>query len=231
MTSGLTQLRVDTQQLSRLATALIREGREYYGSLSWHGESDPFRLLVAEYLLRRTTRRAVNRVYPELIRSFPTARRVAEASGNDLWRIARPVGLRNRVLTLKKVAQSVEDQRGVPFTRELLRALPHVGPYVADSVLLYTGQGRALPLDANIQRVVNRAALGTNPNKPEDPYADVPLRNIVSWWARRRRIETIKLLHQGVLSVAWTWCRGTPIHEGCPLSRHCRYYRRVRRAL
>jgi adenine-specific DNA glycosylase len=44
----------------------------------------------------------------------------------------------------------------LPSDRQVLRALPDIGDYVADEILLYHFGAAVLPIDANTQRVLRR---------------------------------------------------------------------------
>ena len=52
-----------------------RYGRDY----PWRHGNDPFQILIAEVLLRRTTATAVSRIYHEFIKRFDGLERLAKA--------------------------------------------------------------------------------------------------------------------------------------------------------
>jgi A/G-specific adenine glycosylase len=180
-------------------------------------------VLLAEYLLKRTTRRVVARVYKKVLERYPNAAALASAREEDLWEVAREAGLRRRTLQLIEIAKQVVWRGGVEASRERLLDLPYVGPYIADAVLLYSFEERVFPLDNNVQRVLYRVMRGVHPPKKMDPYRDKTLRQIVG--ALTEDLDSLQLrhLHQGVLVVAWEVCRAVPICRACTLRTLCLY--------
>jgi len=137
----------------------IEWGREHYESWPWRSNRTPYRVLIAEFLLKRTTRRAVGRVYPEFIERFPDTKSLYRASLEEVVEALRPLGLYNqRAEQLKELARAVvEVYHGrIPNTLEELKGLPGVSDYIAGAVLSF-GYGRPAPVaDSNVLRIMSR---------------------------------------------------------------------------
>ena len=88
----------------------------------------------------------MSRVYERILDRYPSTAALARAR-EDLWEVAREAGLRQRTIQLIKIAKQVERQEELQPSREALLALPSVGPYIADAVLLYSFNKRVFPLD------------------------------------------------------------------------------------
>ncbi|ABG05168.1 HhH-GPD [Rubrobacter xylanophilus DSM 9941] len=208
---------------SRIAASLAALGIERGYSYPWHRAEEPFRVLLAEYLLRRTTRKVVARVYERVLSRYPSAAALATARDEDLWAVAREAGLRRRTLQLIEIARQIVQQGGVQPSRERLLDLPFVGPYIADAVLLYSFNERVFPLDNNVQRVLYRVMQGTHPPKSMDPYRDKALEQIADVLTKNLDAVRLRHLHQGILVVAWEVCRAAPICRACTLRTLCLY--------
>lgn len=205
-----------------LRDLLISIGNENGFLYPWHRTHDPFKILIAEYLLRRTTRTAVSRVYPRLIDRYPTAEDLGEADPDTLWELCRPLGLRKRVLTLPLLAEAIADYGTVPEERAALLELPGVGEYIADAVLLYAHRVPTFPLDAGVQRVLRRLqGLEVADNGPANPYRDRLLRSEVDSLTHGQRPDVLAAMHQGVLTIAWSWCRPAPTCFTCTAKDLC----------
>src|SRR3712207_902739 len=63
----------------------------------WRKTADPYRILIAEMMLRRTQARQVWPVYRRFFERFPTVRSLAEAPEQDVADLLRPLGLAWRV--------------------------------------------------------------------------------------------------------------------------------------
>lgn len=158
---------------------------------------------------------------------YPTVPALARAMEEDLWEVAREVGLRQRTLRLIDIAQWVEQQGELKPKREELIALPYVGPYIADAVLLYSFNERTFPMDNNVQRVLYRVLRGERPPTKPEPYRDETLGRIVTPLTRHLDVSQLRCLHQGVMVVAWEVCRSKPLCQVCALRERCLYFTRL----
>ena len=201
---------------------LIEVGAEHGEGYPWHKTKDTFLILLAEYLLCRTTRRVVERVFLDVTAEYADAKALSCADPEDIWEIARDAGLKARTTSIIGLARAVVEQGGVSAEREWLMGLPYVGEYVSDAVLLYGFGRRVFPLDRNVQRVLHRVALGTPPPPARiSPYRDGQLADILQGLLHRLPTRSVRALHQGVLWVAWVGCRFRPACSACPISRCC----------
>jgi len=132
-------------------------GRQKGSNYPWRRSRDPWLVLCAEMLLRRTRADAVEAIWPEFWRRFRTPMAIVRDPGG-FRETLYPLGLRWRVENLVVLAQElVENWKGkVPTTRQDLLGLPGVGDYVADAVRAFTLRERAVLVDSNTARVAAR---------------------------------------------------------------------------
>lgn len=203
--------------------AVFRElGATLGNQFPWHKSEDPFEILVAEYLLARTARSVVHRVFERVFERFPNAMALAAAEPNELTEITREAGLPRKTLGLIEVARRVSEEGHVPADRSWLLSLPFVGDYIADAVLLYAFKYPVLPLDRNFQRVVHRVFLGQEPPRRSiEPYRDPWTVHIVDEMTAGYDARSLRDFHQGVLIVAWDFCRHQPRIGTCSLRTRC----------
>jgi A/G-specific adenine glycosylase len=203
-------------------------GQERGPFLPWHTVDQPYNWLVAESLLRRTTRTAAQKAYSSLVREYPDWESLSTASQDEIAAHISWVGLgKQRARQLKAMAIKVVSDLGADMLgdRQKLESLPGVGPYIAEAVLLYVYRQRHFPIDANIQRVLRRIAglptpIGTRHSNPyRDPYVQRACQYIISRFTNNELIS----LHRGLLIVAWENCRPRPQCNNCPLSKLCGY--------
>jgi A/G-specific adenine glycosylase len=125
----------------------------------WRNTRDPYLILLAELLLRKTSSRQVKKMYCEFIEKYPTPKQLFFAHEDDLRRLLTGLGMENiRTKLMKKVADAIlKDFHGkIPETEEELTMLPGVGRYSANAVLC-TAYGADVPmLDTNAIRVIQR---------------------------------------------------------------------------
>lgn len=131
-----------------------RRGRDY----PWRRTNDPFRVLLAEMMLRRTRADQVEAVYRDFLRKYPDAKALAGASKKQVQELLYPLGLRWRIPAFKALAKELKERHGgkVPQTREELKQLPGVGEYVAGAVLSVAYGKREWIVDTNVVRLFRR---------------------------------------------------------------------------
>ncbi|MEW6721458.1 MAG: endonuclease III [Thermodesulfobacteriota bacterium] len=151
----------------------------------------PFELLVATVLAAQCTDERVNKVTPELFRSFPGPAEIAEAGQEEIEELVRSTGFyRNKAKALRELSAAVVRKHGgeVPRTMEELTALPGVGRKTA-SVLLGACFGTpALPVDTHVARVSFRLGLtgSKDPERIEEDLAgSIPRER---WWEFTTRL-------------------------------------------
>src|SRR6266568_6156202 len=102
---------------------------EWYGrsarSFPWRDDTDPYRILIAEMMLRRTQARQVVDVYNRFIDLYPDVRSLDLASGEEVAELLRPLGLSWRAANFKELAHELMTIHAgnVPRGREALLAL------------------------------------------------------------------------------------------------------------
>lgn len=129
---------------------LLAWAREYDRSFPWRAESG-YRLAVAEILLQRTRGPAVEPVWIQLVKTYPTAATLATADQIEVKQIVAPLGLgQQRSERLVRMARSIDD----PATPDGPSGL---GSYGAGVLSLARGEmPERAPVDGNVARVISR---------------------------------------------------------------------------
>lgn len=117
-----------------------------------------YQRVIAEVLLQRTKADVVARMFGDFVSRYPSWRRLARASQGELEEILKPLGLwKRRALSMGAFARAMSKTGGrFPKDRKSLEAIPAVGQYVCNAILLFD-QGVCQPLlDVNVARVLER---------------------------------------------------------------------------
>ena len=125
----------------------------------WRSTTDPYHVLIAEMLLRRTTATAVSRIYDSFMKRFERPEQLARANITTLASIIRTLGLQNvRARHLQNTALSIinEYDSSIPQTLEKLALLPGVGIYVASAVLNFAYHNPVPLVDGNVVHLIAR---------------------------------------------------------------------------
>ena len=156
--------------VSEIRRRVIEWEREHWVAYPWRVERTPYKVLVAEVLLRRTTRWAVAREFPRFIQRFPDIYAVYSAPIEEVEEAFRRLGLyRRRATELKELAKAIVERCGgrIPDRWEDLVQLPGIGIYSAGAILSF-GYGKKAPvLDSNVARLLTRL-MGLETKRQED---------------------------------------------------------------
>ena len=119
---------------------------------------NPYRLLIAEMLLKRTTAKAAARAYGPFLKRYPTIGQLALASEDELAQVLEPIGLsRQRSRAIRELALFLAEQCiGVPNTIDQLRSIPGIGDYTAHAILSFGFDISVAVVDGNVERVIRR---------------------------------------------------------------------------
>ena len=159
--------------------------------------TNPLELLIATVLSAQCTDQRVNKVTPELFRTYRSAADYASASRSELEAIIAPTGFfRQKAQTIQQIGQRLCDDYGgqVPADLAELVTLPGVGRKTANVVLGNAFDIPGLTVDTHFGRLARRFGWTeeTNPDKVErDVAALFPTRDYtmlshyVIWHGRR----------------------------------------------
>lgn len=217
------KLTLDSEKI-RMFQEKILKWYEKYGDhcLPWRSTSSAWAILVAAFLLRKTTAKQVVKIYEEFIKKYPTPKALISVSEDEVKELIRPLGIEHqRAKHLRELAQHIERRFGgkIPCSKEKLKELPGVGDYIASEVLL-GACGRPEPLlDRNMIRVIERV-FGVKSAKKR-PHTDPKM------WAFARMLmpkspEAAKAFNYGVLDFARKICTArNPKCIRCPIKNIC----------
>ena len=193
----------------------------------WRETRNPFHIVVAEILLRRTQATRVIQPYFKLIRKFPSPETLSSANVEDLREVFRPLGLVQRTDQLLRLARVIVNNHHGRVPRDLgkLLQLPGLGTYSARAVMSLAFGERVPMLDESSGRVLRRLA-----DLPKDgpAYASKSLLAFAEALLPRRSARRFNL---GLLDLAASNCRPrVPLCDTCPLCRLCRHAERRRQS-
>jgi A/G-specific adenine glycosylase len=131
---------------------------KHYRSFPWRRYSDPYRIMIAEFMLHRTRAAQVVPVYEEFLEKYPDVRTLAGADENEIKEVTRHLGLHWRSGHFIAAAQFVLEEFGgeFPDNRKELLKIPGVGDYVAGAILTVCFNKPEHVIDSNIARFIDR---------------------------------------------------------------------------
>src|SRR5579884_1989737 len=144
--------------LSAFHKNLCRWDAQYRRAFPWRTTDNPFHIMMAELMLRRTQARQVVKVFEDFIARYPDAKTLAAAPANEVARSLFSLGLAWRVPAFQQIARALVEQYGggVPSSYDALVALPGIGDYVASAICCFAFGQAVIIVDTNTVRVAGR---------------------------------------------------------------------------
>lgn len=175
-----------------------------------------YQLLIAVMLSAQCTDKKVNQVTPELFKSYPNFKTLAQAKLTDVERIIRPINYyktksKNLIACAGKAVQDFASK--VPDTHAELTSLPGVGNKTANVILSEKGVVPAFPVDTHIFRLAHRLGLSKG-KTPDHVEADLRKQFPSSEW---RNLHHRIIFHgRRVCSARSPQCGACELRPICP---------------
>ncbi len=121
----------------------------------WRKTSDPYRIMVSEYMLQQTQVSRVTEKYPLFLKTFPTIESLSSASKKEVLHAWQGLGYNRRALYLHTAAKKiVQEWKGsVPKDPSLLQTLPGIGENTAGSICAFAFNFPVIFIETNIRSV------------------------------------------------------------------------------
>lgn len=152
-----------------LARRLLAWYDRHRRRLPWRAEpgdlADPYRVWLSEIMLQQTTVATVGPYFQRFTARWPSVEKLAAADLDDVLTEWAGLGYYARARNLHRCAGVVaSEHRGrFPDTEAGLKALPGIGDYTAAAVAAIAFDRPATILDGNVERVIARLRLITDP--------------------------------------------------------------------
>jgi A/G-specific adenine glycosylase len=200
---------------------LISWSNQFRRNFSWREERTPYKVLIAEILLKRTTSKAAARIFDQFIEKYPTIFILEQADVSELEFFLKPLGLnQQRSIAIKESTKYIIDTFNGEFPRkydELLK-IPSVGPYSAACILSF-GMNICKPtIDSNAIRLLTRFFY--------DFFGDTPTYREIFSFACKIIPKTSHtnfnygLIDFGAIICSYRGCKG----NCCPLNDICSFF-------
>jgi A/G-specific adenine glycosylase len=139
------------QQLSIWGEANLRD-------FPWRKTSNPYHLLVAEFLLQKTDAQTVVPIYEAFLLRYPSIEELAAANLVEVSKLIEPLGLFFRAERLHQCAKIIlEEYKGkVPEHHKQILKLPGIGEYTARAIGSQAFNQPLAVLDTNVARIIER---------------------------------------------------------------------------
>ena len=150
---------MDRTVVREFSSRILEWWRRWGRDFPWRRTKDPYKVLIAEILLRKTTAAQVVKMYESFLSEYPNPSSLAAASEERLKELLRPLGMEHRRAELLiKLGRTIEEKyKGkLPSSIKELTKLPGVGRYAAGAVLCLAYGADEPMVDTNAVRLIQR---------------------------------------------------------------------------
>ena len=128
---------IESENIKWFARRLLDWAEQHLRDYPWRSTSDPYSILVAEFLLQRTDADTVVPIYEIFLFRYPTLDKLAIAPVEDIAKLLQPLGLFFRAERLSQTAKIIREKyKGeIPQEETELLKLPGIGKYTARAIL------------------------------------------------------------------------------------------------
>jgi len=146
---------VDDAAIGEFRRAVLDHYRASGRAFPWRNTSDPWAILVSEFMLQQTQTERAAPYWTRWISLWPTPAALSAAPLDEVLREWSGLGYNRRARFLRDAAAAVVERHGgvVPEDPELLDALPGVGPYTARAVAAFAFGRPEVFIETNIRAV------------------------------------------------------------------------------
>jgi A/G-specific adenine glycosylase len=147
---------ITTQRIQSFRAKLLRFYRTQGRDLPWRRTTDPYCICVSELMLQQTQVERVLPKYQAWLANWPDWAALSRATNRELLAAWSGLGYNRRALYLGKLAQAImtKYKGAMPDEAEQLRALPGIGPYTANAILIFAFNRPTITIDTNIRKVL-----------------------------------------------------------------------------
>lgn len=147
--------------------------------LPWRQTTDPYKIMVSEFMLQQTQVSRVIPKYLSFLESFPTIQHLAKANQSQVIQHWQGLGYNRRAKFLHSAAiEIVKTHNGIiPQSEKKLLELHGFGPYTANAVLAFAFNKPVIVIDANVKNVLNKVFGVSEKEIPELVKQLVPKEN------------------------------------------------------
>jgi len=214
----------DAERARAVRNALLPWFDAHRRDLPWRRNRTPYRVWLSELMLQQTRVEQAIPYFRRFMRRFPSVRRLATASLQDVLKAWEGLGYYRRARHVHQAAQIIQTRHNgrFPDRYEDIKALPGIGSYTAAAIAsLAFGQDYAV-VDGNVKRVVARwYAL------PDDVKSATGAKRVQTLANRLLVPGDAARYNEAVMELGATVCLPrNPLCEKCPMRGVCIAYAR-----
>lgn len=137
---------------------LIKWYRLNFRQLPWRETVDPYKIWISEVILQQTRVAQGLPYYEKFLKAFPTVKKMAEASEDQVLQLWQGLGYYSRARNMHHTSREVMRLHNgkFPSAYEELIQLKGIGEYTAAAISSFSSNEKKAVVDGNVYRVLSR---------------------------------------------------------------------------
>ncbi len=199
---------------------LIKWSKDNYHHLPWRAKRSLYGTLVSEIMLQQTTVQTVVNHYDRFLKEYPTVKKLAAATEEQVCISWKGLGYYRRARNLRKAAiDIVENFSGkIPGDYHDLVSISGIGDYTASAIIAIGNNQPAIAIDANLERVLARI-YGVQEKK--GPALHKKLKVIFEEKIKFEKVEWSDF-NEALMDLGRIFCQARKVScDICPMNKNC----------
>lgn len=200
---------------------------KYRRDLPWRAKDgekpDPYKTWLSEIMLQQTTVQAVTPYFEKFLRLWPDVHALAKADNEQIMKEWAGLGYYARARNLHKCAQTVSNDLGGVFPKEIksLKQLSGIGDYTAAAIRSIAYDLPAIVIDGNVDRVLARYFATETPF----PKGKEEVKAYATILCDEKSLKRPADYAQALMDLGATICRPqSPLCHSCPVKDGCKAF-------
>lgn len=149
-------MQIEDDDINKFQTEVFDFYREYKRELPWRDTTDPYHILISEFMLQQTQVSRVISYYTKWIKRWPTIHDLADASFKDVVTEWIGLGYNRRAKYLHETSKKIISlyDGDVLLAMNDYKDLPGIGEYTSKAVRIFSGNKDIVTVDTNIRRIL-----------------------------------------------------------------------------
>jgi len=145
---------MDPDRVRKFHEDLFSWWEENRRDFPWRQTTDPYRILVSEFMLQQTQTSRVVPKYLAFLEEFRDMQTLASAKMKDVLRLWIGLGYNRRAMWLRDACIELSRMKEFPQDFRTLLKIKGIGSYTARSILVFAYNVDLAAVDTNVQRVL-----------------------------------------------------------------------------
>lgn len=158
------------EKISDFHTKLFSWYKENKKNYPWRKTTDPYHIMVSEFMLQQTQTARVVPKYLAFIDKFPTLESLANSENREILELWSGLGYNRRAIWLKEAAQNILSLGTFPKNHIELKKIKGIGNYTSRAIIIFAFNADVATVDTNIRRIFIHEGFATEETKEKELF-------------------------------------------------------------